>query len=53
VTVFACQSSDHNIEKVRGKQNIERTPFFKQNRFFFPVFFLEGAVFFSEYAANR
>ena len=34
MTVFACQSSDHNIEKVRGKQNIERKPIFNQDQFF-------------------
>ena len=35
MTVFACQSSDHNIEKVRWKKNNERKPIFNQDKFFF------------------
>ena len=47
---------DQNIkipsDEVRENKTLKKHPFFKQNDFFY-VFFLEGAVFFSEYAVTR
>ena len=34
MTVFACQSSDHSIKKVREKKILKENPFFNQDQFF-------------------
>ena len=51
MTVFACQSSDHSVEKVRDKEILKENPFFNQNHFF-PFFLQKSCLYLLEIALH-
>ena len=51
MTVFACQSSDHSVEKVRDKEILKENPFFNQDHFF-PIFLGKSCLYLLEIALH-